>query len=173
VTASFARKQYSLTVNKTGSGTGTVSGSGIDCGATCAVTLDTGTAVTLTATPEAGSVFTGWSGGGCSGTADCVLTLGADTTVSATFAPAPTQYALTVTTIGPGTVTSSPKVRGSINCGNKCSGSFKADTSVTLTAKPKKNHVFVRWSGDYCDGSTALTCTVTMKGARTLTATFN
>lgn len=172
VTASFAKKQYSLTVGKTGGGGGSVAGNGIDCGATCSVTLDTGTAVTLTATPDSNSVFTGWSGGGCSGTADCVLTLGADTTVSATFAPAPTQYSLTVTTIGPGTVTSSPKVRGSINCGNKCTGSFTAGSSVTLTAKPKKKHVFVGWSGGACSGTSA-TCTVEMLDIKAATATFN
>ncbi len=116
-------------------------------------------------------MFTGWSGGGCSGTATCALTLGADTTVSATFAPAPTHYSLTVTTIGPGTVTSSPKVRGSINCGNKCIGSFTAGSSVTLTAKPKKKHVFVGWSGA-CSGTSA-TCTVEMLDVKAATAIFN
>ncbi len=41
--------------------------------------------MTLTATPDAGSVFAGWSGGGCSGTGTCILTMNADTTVTATY----------------------------------------------------------------------------------------
>jgi hypothetical protein len=59
-------KTPTLTVSKTGTGTGSVSSSpaGITCGGTCASSFDYGTVVTLTATPDAGSVFTGWSGGG-------------------------------------------------------------------------------------------------------------
>jgi glucose/arabinose dehydrogenase len=78
-----------LTVNKTGSGTGTVSsGSGeINCGATCSAPFPTGTPVTLTAAADAGSVFAGWSGGGCGATSPCVVTLTADTVVTATFLP--------------------------------------------------------------------------------------
>jgi len=39
----------------------------------------------LTATPAAGSTFTGWSGGGCSGIGTCTVTLSAATTVAAAF----------------------------------------------------------------------------------------
>jgi hypothetical protein len=42
--------------------------------------------VTLTASPESGQSFLGWSGGGCSGTAPtCIVTISADTTVGASF----------------------------------------------------------------------------------------
>ena len=82
-----APEQRTLTVTKSGAGTGAVSGAAgaIDCGTTCAVDLDEGTQVTLTATPESGSTFTGWIGGGCSGTGDCQVTLGGDREVVATF----------------------------------------------------------------------------------------
>src|SRR5205807_2293496 len=40
---------------------------------------------TLTATPAAGSMFTGWSGGGCAGTGACTVTMNAATTVTAGF----------------------------------------------------------------------------------------
>ena len=43
------------------SGSGTVSGPGIDCGPKCAANYPWHTSVTLTATPAAGSTFTGWS----------------------------------------------------------------------------------------------------------------
>ena len=39
----------------------------------------------MTASPEAGSVFAGWSGAGCAGTGSCVVTLVAKAAVTATF----------------------------------------------------------------------------------------
>lgn len=64
-----------LTVSKSGSGSGTVVSepAGIECGANCNAlfyrgVLDTGKIpITLTATPDPGSVFVGWSGEGWSG----------------------------------------------------------------------------------------------------------
>lgn len=79
---------YTLTVNKSGTGTGAVSGGTISCGATCTQTAASGTSITLSATPTGSDTFTGWSGGGCSGTGTCVVTLGADTAVAATFTAA-------------------------------------------------------------------------------------
>ncbi|MCB1688809.1 MAG: putative Ig domain-containing protein [Halioglobus sp.] len=73
-----------LSVQKPGTGTGTVTGNGIDCGANCSVTLNLGTQATLIATPAAGSKFAGWSGA-CVGTASCVVTLNANTVVNAQF----------------------------------------------------------------------------------------
>ncbi len=82
----------SLSVVRAGSGSGSVASNltGIDCGAggtECEHAFEDGTAVTLTATPAAGSVFAGWSGGGCSGTGPCQLTLNANATVTANFEP--------------------------------------------------------------------------------------
>ncbi|MEK6699124.1 MAG: hypothetical protein AABZ10_08800 [Nitrospirota bacterium] len=77
-----------LTVTKSGTGSGTITSSpaGINCGTTCTAEYMQGTIITLTATPDAGMIFDGWSGGGCSGTAStCTVTLSADTTVTATF----------------------------------------------------------------------------------------
>ena len=63
---------YSLNVSKTGTGSGTVfegttlqMGSVINCGTTCSVpSFLPGVQVTLTAAPDAGSVFTSWTGCG-------------------------------------------------------------------------------------------------------------
>src|SRR3989475_2298723 len=83
VTATFAVQTFTLTVSKTGAGIGTVTSSpaGISCGATCAAAYSSSTAVTLTAAPAAGSIFSGWSGGGCSGTRTCTATLNPATPV--------------------------------------------------------------------------------------------
>ena len=60
---------YTLTVSKSGTGSGTVTSSpaGIDCGSGCNYDYPEGTEVTLTASAASGSSFAGWSGD-CSGT---------------------------------------------------------------------------------------------------------
>lgn len=78
---------YVLDVSPTGTGSGTVTSDvgAINCGATCSDNYSDGTVVTLTATPNSGSNFAGWSGGGCSGTGSCVVTMSSDLNVTATF----------------------------------------------------------------------------------------
>ncbi len=76
---------FTLTVTLAGVGDGAVTSSpaGIDCGATCAAAFDAGSTVTLTATPDAGSVFGAWSGN-----ADCAdgdVTMSGDIECTATF----------------------------------------------------------------------------------------
>ncbi len=79
-----------LTVTRGGAGSGTVSSApaGISCGATCNASFPLGTAVTLTASPDTGASFSGWSGA-CSGTGTCLVTMSADQAVTATFASTP------------------------------------------------------------------------------------
>ncbi len=86
---------FTLSVTKAGTGTGTVSSTpaGISCGATCSAPFAQGTSVTLTATPDSGVTFSGWSGA-CSGTGSCALTLSSDTPVTANFASAVTPPSL-------------------------------------------------------------------------------
>jgi hypothetical protein len=157
----------SLTVTRSGSGTVASSPAGISCGSTCSATLPSGTSLTLTATPAAGSVFTGWSGAGCSGTGTCVLMLTTATTVSATFAPAPVTLTVVRAGLGNGGVTSAP---AGIACGTSCSASFPSGSAIVLTATPTGGAVFVGWSGGGCSGTG--TCTVTPTSATTVTATF-
>ncbi len=87
LTGTGTTAQYTLTVLKSGAGSGTVtsSPSGINCGADCSESYSSGTSVTLTASPDSGSAFDSWSGGGCSGTGDCSISIGSNTTVTATF----------------------------------------------------------------------------------------
>jgi hypothetical protein len=86
VTATFTLKPQ-LTVSKAGSGTGTVTGSGISCGVDCQERYDPGSEVTLTATADLpDSVFVGWTD--CDAVQldnTCKMTMGSDKTVTATF----------------------------------------------------------------------------------------
>jgi hypothetical protein len=166
------RAYVDLTVAKTGAGGGTVtsSPSGIDCGHTCTAGFQAGSVVTLTASADSGSTFTGWSGGGCSGTGDCTVTLKGDAiTVTATFYRPP-RFTLTVTKagLGFGTVTSNP---AGIDCGLTCSAAYDVGTAVTLTAQPGPFSVFMGWSGGGCSGTGS--CNVTLTGDTTVSATFS
>ena len=92
-----------LTVTKTGTAGGTVTpntGTLTWIGNNGTGSYSTETIITLTASPDTGSVFDGWSGSGCSGTGDCVLTMTADTTVTASFSPEVIPLTPTEGTIG-------------------------------------------------------------------------
>ncbi len=161
-----------LSVTKSGSGSGTVASSpaGIACGTTCSTMFAPGTSVTLTASPAAGSSFTGWSGSGCSGTSTCTVVMSAARAVSAEFAVVPPAFfnlAVSKSGTGAGTVSSSP---AGINCGSDCSETLQDGTSVTLTATPATGSSFTGWSGSGCSGTS--TCTVVMSAARAVNAAF-
>ena len=78
----------SVIVVKSGSGSGTISSnpSGISCGTACNAAFASPGVITLTATPDAGSVFTGWLGA-CTDRQSCAPNVIDTTSVSATFAP--------------------------------------------------------------------------------------
>jgi hypothetical protein len=156
-----------LSIVKSGTGAGVVSGSGISCGWTCTQSVAPGTVRTLTAAPVTGSYFAGWSGP-CSGTSTCVVTVSAATSVTATFdQTVPVTLSIVKNGTGAGTVTSSP---AGISCGTTCSQSVTAGTARTLTATPAAGSVFAGWSGA-CSGTG--TCTLTITAATSATATFD
>jgi uncharacterized repeat protein (TIGR03803 family) len=68
---------FPFDVAPAGTGTGTVTGrsAGISCQSSCTGFYPPGTAITLTAAPTAGSIFTGWTGG-CTGTGICHVNTG-------------------------------------------------------------------------------------------------
>ena len=76
-----------LTIAKPGTGVGTVTSypQGISCGTTCAETFLQGSHVILTAAPDPGSVFSGWSGAGCTGTGVCDVLMNSAMNVTALF----------------------------------------------------------------------------------------
>jgi PKD repeat protein len=157
-----------LTASKAGTGDGQVSSSpaGISCGTTCEASFDDGTVVTLTATPDASSVFSGWAGCTANGPNTCTVALSQDQTVTAVFASnTPT---LTITKHGPGsgTVSSSP---AGISCGTRCQANFPIGSTVTLSATPDPGSVFTGFSGD-CVATQS--CDLAMNQNHSITATF-
>src|SRR3989442_1528336 len=94
VTATFSLQRFTLTVRKTGLGSGTVTSSppGITCGSDCTEPYIIDTVVTLTATWNLPNVFMGWSGcdtvGGPTGET-CTVTMMAARSGTADFLGVP------------------------------------------------------------------------------------
>ena len=171
-------------------GTVTSNPSGINCGSTCYENFDSATSVTLTAVPNSGYAFSGWSGGGCSGTGACIVSMDSAKIVTANYAPtavpttlsyklstqkrtiAATGYISSAPVAEAGTVTSND---GSINCGTACNAqaaTYVSGKTVTLTATPSSGYSFYRL---YCPAGSVTsgnTCTVTMDKAKYATAVF-
>ena len=161
---------YTLTVSKSGTGSGTVtsSPSGINCGADCSEVYTNGTVVTLTAASNSNSTFAGWSGD--ADCADGVITMNSAKNCIATF------MEVKVLTIGisqgngTGTVTITPHGEP-IFCAAIyifCEA-YPSGTIVTLTATPSSNSTFAGWSGD-ADCSDGI---LFMDASKTCTPTFN
>ncbi|ABS25884.1 cell wall/surface repeat-containing protein [Anaeromyxobacter sp. Fw109-5] len=177
VTASIQPSKYLLSVSSAGTygGGGTVAGPGIDCttGSTtgCSAPIDNGATVTLTATPNASSIFKRWTGCSSYSGATCTVSMTNARSVTAAFEPA--QYALTVSATevygGTGTVTG-PGIACSPGATTGCSAPIANGETVTLTATPNAGAILKRWTG--CSSYSGATCTVSMSSARSVTAAF-
>jgi uncharacterized repeat protein (TIGR02543 family) len=169
VTATFTQV-YTLSVIKSGLGTVTSNPSGINCGATCGADFVAGMPVTLSAIPQSGYGFTGWSGAGinCPGSGTCTVPMTQARTVTATFVQLVT---LTVGKTGDGSGT---VAGGNINCGSTCTQSVFPGTMITLTATPSSADAtssrFVGWSEPGCAG--VGNCTITVTSNMSVSAGF-
>ncbi len=167
-----AQDHVSVRFQGTGGGTITSADNLLNCTANCDQSYYQGAQVTLTATPDGTSTFTGW-GGACAGTQpSCTLTMTSAKEVDPAFTRNPPQT-LTVSVLNtPGTVTSSP---GGINCsaGSTCSADFPQGTLVLLTETPGSSSLFGGWGGS-CTGSGFNSgCQVVMSSSLQATAVFN
>jgi List-Bact-rpt repeat protein len=159
---------YTLSVTKSGTGSGMVTGAGIACGTECSETVARGTSIALSAAPAAGSTFLSWTGCDTPNGTTCSVLMTADKTLTATFSAAPVTYTLAVTKSGTGSGT----VTGpGISCGADCSETVSSGTLMALTAAPTTGSSFVSWTG--CDAPSGTTCSMSMTANKTLTATFN
>lgn len=141
--------EYKLSVNTIGNGS-VSPGSGVYAEATT---------VTLTATPDAGYLFSGWSGDASGSSLTTSVVMNTDKSVTATFVPETSsdQYTLTISIVGNGSVSPS-------------GGIYDAGTIVSLIATPDVGYEFSEWSGDI--SGTNLSTNVTMDSNKSITATF-
>jgi Divergent InlB B-repeat domain len=171
VTATFNLLERKLTLEKKGSGTGTVTSSpaGINCGATCSASFVKGSAVTLAGESLGASLPVVWSGcESVTAESECFVTMSAAKAVTATFNLNPVQLTVTKAGNGNGTVASSP---AGIKCGATCSSGFNQGSTVVLTGAPGLHSEAVQWTG--CTSVNGKgECEVTMSAARSVTATF-
>ncbi|HEY2923209.1 MAG TPA: InlB B-repeat-containing protein [Candidatus Binatia bacterium] len=133
----------SATVAGTGKGVVTSNPAGINCKTNCSANFASGTSVTLIATANPGSVFSGWSGD-----ADCsdgTVTMSSSKSCTATFTVEGYFINVILKGNGKGQVTGNP---GSIDCVTDCSARYNTPTRVALRAIPALGSAFTGWSGD-------------------------
>lgn len=118
-----------------------------------------GTTVTLTASPGAGSVFTGWSGA-CSGTGACVLAMNSDQTVVATFS-----LSTNSSSSSGGSTSSSSSSSGSSSGGGSTSSSSSSSSSSGGSSSSSGS------SGS--SGGSGATLTVNVSGDGSVTDNLN
>lgn len=153
VTATFKPipAKYNLNVSANGSGSVTKSPD--------QTSYDSGTNVTLTAVPDAGQQFTGWSGNISEMTNPVTIVVDANKAIAATFEPIAQPVSLNVIINGNGSVTKNPDQT-----------KYEIGSRVTLTAIPATGQQFTGWSGAI--GGTQNPLTITMDGDKSIEASF-
>lgn len=192
VTASFARRQVTLTLGLSGAGGGTVAATGtgvigagtctlaVGAGATnCTIPVQAGTSVTLTPTAAAASGFGGWAGA-CAAvtTGPCTLTIADSVSVGAVFTllPVPITVAPAAGNAGAGRVASGDTT---VNCAvagaaasGDCVSTVPVGQSVTLRATPDTGQVFLGWGGACASAGATPSCTLVVRTTSAVTVAF-
>jgi uncharacterized repeat protein (TIGR02543 family) len=148
ITATYAINTYALTTISSPIAGGTISGAG---------TYNYGQTPTVSASANAGYIFTGWSGDLTGNTNPTTILMNGTKTVTANFAQI---YTLT-THIGTG---------GSSITLNPPGGTYTSGTSVTVTANPSSGYMFGSWTDDLT--GTSNPTTITMNSNKNITANF-
>jgi hypothetical protein len=149
---SEAPQQVTLTININGQGsTGPVKGMH---------KYDTGSKITITASPASGWVFDSWGGDIYGSNESITINMSADKTITAYFKEVSDEkYSLSIKV--------SPSGAGAVIPGK---GTYEAGTNVTLNASPASGWKFVRWEGGVSGNSNRTT--VTMNSNKNITAYF-
>jgi len=159
-----------LTVSVQGPGTVSSDVGLISCNPFCSDEYKEGTKVTLTASPNSGSLFMAWKhcDTGAVNGRQCTVTMSKAKEVTAVFL---TAHALTVSKAdgsGPGKLTA----YGAITCPYACtdaSALLREGASVTVSQTPARHFHFAGWEGD-CSGTGA--CELSMGEDHEVSALF-
>jgi uncharacterized repeat protein (TIGR02543 family) len=146
--------QFTVTIVVIPSAGGTASGDS---------TYNSGSLVTVTATPNPGYIFTNWTENGIVVTSSTSyqFTISGNRTLVANFAAVPPiQYTVTLSSI---------PLAGGTTSG---SGAFNVGSSVPVTATPNPGYTFTNWTESGTEVSTNAGYTFTLSGNRTLVANF-
>lgn len=115
------------------------------------------TTVTVSAHPNTGYTFIGWSGDVSSSDSTIVLVMDSNKSLIATFEQ--NEYSITTTVSGEGTITKSPEKE-----------SYTHGEIVKLTAEPATGYTFKSWGGDISSSEPSLE--IAIDGSKTITAIF-
>ena len=129
-------------------------------------TYNSGSSVTVAATPNAGFTFTSWKENGTvipAATASYTFTLSGNRTLEANFtAVAPTQYTVTLL--------ANPLLGGAVT--QSGTGTYNTGSNVTVTATPNAGYTFTNWTENGIAVSTNANYQFTIIQNRTLIANF-
>ncbi|MBL7125958.1 MAG: InlB B-repeat-containing protein [Dehalococcoidales bacterium] len=152
ITASFSRTMNTLTMRVDGNGSTTPAAGNNS--------YEEGTVISITATPESGWRFNGWTGDVAEpDIAITTVTIDSDKTVTANFSR--TLNTLTMRVDGNGSTTPA--------AGNN---SYEEGTVISITATPESGWRFNGWMGDVAEPDIAIT-TVTIDSNKAVTASFS
>lgn len=164
VTATFTKIRAVLILDTEGSGVGSIVMSPQGTAEVTGITFEYGTLVTLTAIPDGGSTFNGWTGTNNNTANPTTVKMDADRTVTATFTltggGGGTTFTLTtsITPAGGGTLNVPPT---SVRTPN---------SDAILQATPAEGYGFAGWSGDASGKVNPIA--VFMNGNKTVVANF-
>jgi Divergent InlB B-repeat domain len=166
VDAIFDLKQFTLKIEKKGSGGGVVKCEVDGPPETCAAKYPYETELILIAEANSTSDFIGWVGCEPEEEEECELTIEEATTVKATFNLQPL---LKIAKTGSGSGVVECEAEGSL--AEPCEGHYPRGTELVLVAEPGVESEFAGWSGD-CSGKEE-ECELEMTVTHSVTATFD
>jgi uncharacterized repeat protein (TIGR02543 family) len=150
VTALFTQNEYTLSINVIGSGSvGTVPAQ---------ATYHYGDVVQVSATPDIGWSFSGWSGDLTGSTNPASLTITGNMAVTASFTQ--NEYTLSTSVVGSGAISENPS-----------QATYYYGDVVQLTATPDIGWSFSNWAGDLTGSTNPASLTIT--GNMAVTAYFS
>ena len=149
--ANFTINTFTLTVNATNGSVTKVPNQTI---------FNYGTSVLLTAVPNAGYSFTGWSGDATGTSNSLTIVMNSNKNITANFAlTPPNTYTLNVTSTLGGSAAKNPSLTG-----------YNSGAVVQVTATPNTGYTFAGWSGDASGTTNPLS--VTMNSDKNIIANF-